>query len=66
VLLSFDVPDRWFSSISVAVAVVPPTVTMQNEEGKMVDLYVPRKWYVCFIIVYLEIYLLCMVGFVVC
>jgi len=42
-LFSFDVPDRWFSSISVAVAVVSPTVTMQNEEGKMVDLYVPRK-----------------------
>jgi len=21
-----------------------PVVTMQNEEGKMVDLYVPRKW----------------------
>jgi hypothetical protein len=61
----FDVPDRWFSSISVAVA-VPPTVTMQNEEGKMVDLYVPRKWYVCFIIVYLEMFLLCMVGFVMC
>jgi hypothetical protein len=48
------VPDRWFSSISVAVAVVSPTVTMQNEEGKMVDLYVPRKWYVCLIILYLE------------
>ncbi|XP_035814688.1 40S ribosomal protein S21-like isoform X1 [Zea mays] len=27
----------------VALAVVPPTVTMQNEEGKTVDLYVPRK-----------------------
>ncbi|TVU47070.1 hypothetical protein EJB05_06650, partial [Eragrostis curvula] len=27
----------------VAVAVVLPSATMQNEEGKMVDLYVPRK-----------------------
>jgi hypothetical protein len=32
-----------------AVAVVvfaSSTATMQNEEGQMVDLYVPRKWYV--------------------
>ncbi|KAJ1297165.1 hypothetical protein BS78_01G356800 [Paspalum vaginatum] len=27
----------------VAAAVAPQTATMQNEEGKMVDLYVPRK-----------------------
>jgi len=39
---------------------------MQNEEGKMVDLYVPRKWYVCLIILYFEMFLLYMVGFVVC
>jgi hypothetical protein len=29
---------------TVAVVVVLTTITMQNEEGKMVDLYVPRKW----------------------
>eukprot|EP00267_Zea_mays_P023690 XP_008649498.1 40S ribosomal protein S21-like isoform X1 [Zea mays] len=29
--------------LQVALAVVPPTATMQNEEGKTVDLYVPRK-----------------------
>jgi hypothetical protein len=29
---------------TVAVGVVLTTITMQNEEGKMVDLYVPRKW----------------------
>jgi hypothetical protein len=50
VLFSFYVPDSWSSCISVALAVVPPTVTMQNEEGKTVDLYVPRKWYVCLIL----------------
>ncbi|KAG8063395.1 hypothetical protein GUJ93_ZPchr0003g17063 [Zizania palustris] len=30
--------------VAVAVVVFPPsTATMQNEEGQMVDLYVPRK-----------------------
>jgi hypothetical protein len=28
------------------VVVSPQVAIMQNEEGKMVDLYVPRKWYV--------------------
>jgi hypothetical protein len=32
---------------------------MQNGKSKMVDLCVPKNWYV-------EIFLLCMVGFVVC
>ncbi|CAN6287184.1 unnamed protein product, partial [Urochloa humidicola] len=29
--------------LEVTAAVAPPAVTMENEEGKMVDLYVPRK-----------------------
>ncbi|KAG0551154.1 hypothetical protein BDA96_01G398600, partial [Sorghum bicolor] len=39
----FGLPCFLPSRDQVAVAVVSPTVTMQNEEGKMVDLYVPRK-----------------------
>ncbi|GJN07903.1 hypothetical protein PR202_ga25776 [Eleusine coracana subsp. coracana] len=35
--------SRFPSRDQVAIAVVPTVATMQNEEGKMVDLYVPRK-----------------------